>query len=45
MVEILCIRTVQLEASASSGRAGAMGETTGHATGYITGSGACRLLL
>ena len=31
----------KLEASASSGRAGAMGETTGHATG----SGPCRLLL
>jgi hypothetical protein len=36
---------LKLEASASSGRAGAMGETTGHATGHITGSGACRLLL
>ena len=34
----------QLEASASSGRSGAMGETigraTGHARGYNTGSGA-----
>jgi hypothetical protein len=34
----------ELEASASSGRAGAMGETTGHATGHATGSGSCRLL-
>ena len=31
----------KLEASARSGRAGAMRETTGH----TTGSGACRLLL
>jgi hypothetical protein len=35
----------ELEASASSGCAGAMGETTGHATGHATGSGAHRLLL
>ena len=37
--------TSELEASASSGRAGAMGETIGHVTGHTTGSGACRLLL
>jgi hypothetical protein len=41
-----CISTItykELEASASSGRAGAMGETTSHATGHATGSGPCRL--
>jgi hypothetical protein len=34
----------ELGASASSGRAGAMGDITGHTTGHITGSGAYRLL-
>jgi len=38
-------RMLKLEASASSGRAGAMGETTGYATGHTTGSGAWMLLL
>jgi hypothetical protein len=35
----------ELGARASSGRAGPRGDTTGHATGHITRSGACRLLL
>jgi hypothetical protein len=30
------IFAIKLEASASSGRSGAMGETTGHATGHIS---------
>jgi hypothetical protein len=38
-------RSWKLEASASSGHAGAMGETIGHATGHITGREACRLSL
>jgi hypothetical protein len=35
----------KLEASASSGRASAIGEITGYTTGDIIGRGACRLLL
>jgi hypothetical protein len=34
----------ELGARASSGRAGPKGDTTGHATGHITRSGACSLL-
>jgi hypothetical protein len=41
-----CVETVkvELEARASSGRSGAIGDITGHAIGYNTGSGACGLL-